>query len=305
MIFHKSKKEIGINLVGGLGNQLFGYIACSYLEEVRGSKAYFDLGMVPLGFTDHGNLITDFSLGGHFIDSNPGEKSFQNFYIKFLQKIAKFNSISQKIVYILSRHYFSNTLGFDKNLEFLKAPVKIHGYFQTYKYVTKTIEKRLEIEIYPKKISPWLQEKLLIQELIKPIMLHVRQGDYRRLQDTFGILSSDYYKEALMATRKVLPNRELWIFTDDPNGAQEILKGLELGKHEYIFPIASVSDAEVFYLMTKCDAHIIANSTFSFLSALISSNSCYVTYPDTWFKNVIAPNELFPPDWIPIKSTWV
>ncbi len=61
-----NRKPTQINLVGGLGNQLFGYIAGKYLEKLFGHNVVFNTWRIPKGLTDHGVTVEARNLEGEF-----------------------------------------------------------------------------------------------------------------------------------------------------------------------------------------------------------------------------------------------
>ena len=96
-----------------------------------------------------------------------------------------------------------------------------------------------------------------------------------KLQDTHPVCSIEYYKEAL----DTLPDDLLvYIFSDEPQKAQDIFN--DLGR-KIVFPEMK-SNYEDMCLMTMCDYHIIANSSFSWWGAWLS-NSKKTISPAKWF----------------------
>jgi len=130
------------------------------------------------------------------------------------------------------------------------------GYWQHQKYVEKVLpilkqEFRLLPFLYGEKYLE-LKEKITLEESVG---IHVRRGDY--LTKGHVLLPIEYYKEAI---RKV--NGKLFIFSDD----------IEWCKEQ--FPSTSIFVREVdflsFDLMRRCTHKIIANSTFSLWTAMLS-----------------------------------
>ena len=58
----KRGRFVEIELVGGLGNQLFGYFAGAYYSEKFKKNLITDFTQVPLGMTNHGSELTSFKL---------------------------------------------------------------------------------------------------------------------------------------------------------------------------------------------------------------------------------------------------
>lgn len=121
------------------------------------------------------------------------------------------------------------------------------------------------------------------------IAVHFRGGDYGG--DYHPTQTADYYSTArgfFDESFKVL------LFTDDPERASEVIHF----KHELAEPAHSMEHLE---LMTKCDAHIIANSTFSWWGAWLA-DSRRVVAPRNWFGPAarLETKDIYPDNWIVI-----
>ena len=72
-----------------------------------------------------------------------------------------------------------------------------------------------------------------------------------------------------------------------------------------IIPPENVSDAEILILMSHASRVVIANSTFSWWAARINAENKTVIAPSTWFRGMLAPKDLMPPEWTTIPSQWM
>ncbi|HVB91898.1 MAG TPA: alpha-1,2-fucosyltransferase [Acidimicrobiales bacterium] len=98
--------------------------------------------------------------------------------------------------------------------------------------------------------------------------VHVRRGDYLDHRDLFPPLPLDYYREAMTLT-----SGPYLVFSDDMAWCRAQLPG------DCIF-VEHNRDFEDLFLMTKCDEHITANSTFSWWGAWLAG--ARAIYPSTW-----------------------
>ena len=106
------------------------------------------------------------------------------------------------------------------------------------------------------------------------VSLHVRRTDYvnNANHDCVGL---DYYEEAL----KLVPEDcKIIIFTDDPEWA----KAQELFPDDRFFVSETNCPYTDMCLMTLCDYHIVANSSYSWWGAWLSNSKKVIT-PKTWF----------------------
>jgi len=129
--------------------------------------------------------------------------------------------------------------------------------------------------------------------LSEVVGIHIRRGDY-----TSGLFDVEPMPLDLVAqARKNCGQKRAIIFTDDPTWAHE---------HLDIFGNASVWDGpdpiKTFFAMTRCRELIIANSSFSWWAARLSTHVEQVYCPSQWYKSGApyygSENYLYPSDWI-------
>jgi len=65
----------------------------------------------------------------------------------------------------------------------------------------------------------------------------------------------------------------------------------------------SMTAAESMILMSKADAIICANSTFSYWASLINGQTSSIVLPRTWMKKTSQPEDFFINGWQVIDST--
>ncbi len=150
--------------------------------------------------------------------------------------------------------------------------VDVCGYFQSEKYF-KHIEQQIrqDFTFHDRIVEQCLSYKSALPNT-KIISLHIRRSDY--ISDpNFECLSLYYYRNAL----KLLPNFPVIVFSDDPEWCKN-----EFKKDSFI--ISPFTDS--FYdlcLMTLCDYHIIANSSFSWWGSWLSKSKQTIA-PKKWFS---------------------
>lgn len=299
----KRRKLITIKLVGGLGNQLFGYFFGQSLDmPVR-----YDISDQAHSLGAQKVSISDLDIPGKF-------GVFRNRFLSIVpDKFAHLKCLLSKLAKIyacffgISRSYFSKTVGFDSALNFDLGNYRyVEGYFQSYLYVDSALKRNIDlrkIELVTE--SSWfkLMKALLVET--NPIVVHVRRGDYSNLKNTFGILSDEYYFNAIqeLAQRNEI-NQPIWIFSDEPHIVRESMpKMMSLNPLLVEAPI-SVSPAESLILMSYANVLVIANSTFSWWAAWLNQGNKLVIAPDKWFRALPDPEYLLPPNWERRESLW-
>ena len=180
---------------------------------------------------------------------------------------------------------------FDENL-FLNCPdnTDLYGYFQTEKYF-KHIENEIRKEFtFTSNIdnicSHYMEQKFSGEKVAS---LHIRRGDY--LNDpNFEVLDHSYYKKAL----EIISGCQVIIFTDDIDWVSNNFMSerfiISKSKNQFID----------LCLMTKCNYHIIANSSFSWWGSWLAKSEKTIA-PKKWFAgNLLTWNtkDLYLDDWI-------
>ena len=189
---------------------------------------------------------------------------------------------------------------FDEEL-FRMCPdhVDLRGYFQTEKYF-KHIEKEIRSDFTFKDeiLNPC---KEMIESVENPIALHVRRGDYIKNAENHFNLPIEYYDAALS---EFDDDRNVIVFSDDPLWCHD--EGI-FGDDRFI--ISENDDNRVdLCLMSLCNDFIIANSTYSWWGAWLSSHKDKkVIAPVQWFGKTgytkdHNTKDLIPDDWIKISA---
>lgn len=167
--------------------------------------------------------------------------------------------------------------------------VDVCGYFQSEKYF-KHIEQQIrqDFTFHDRIVEQCLSYKSALPNT-QIISLHIRRSDY--LSDpNFKCLSLDYYKNAL----KLFPNFPVIVFSDDPEWCKNEFK-------EDSFIISPFTDP--YYdicLMSLCDYHIIANSSFSWWGSWLARSKQTIA-PKKWFDGEFSnwnTKDLYLSNWI-------
>ena len=178
------------------------------------------------------------------------------------------------------RHFFDNC----------PDDVDIVGYFQTEKYF-KHIEKdiRRDFTFHDKIVEFCLKHKEKFFSNTPIVSLHIRRTDY--LTDSnFESLSLNYYLNAL----KILPKFPVIVFSDDIQWCKENFA-------DDIFTFSSFDNQYLdLCLMTMCDYHVIANSSFSWWGSWLAKSKQTIA-PRKWFTGSYShwnTSDLYLPEWI-------
>lgn len=146
-------------------------------------------------------------------------------------------------------------------------------------------------------VTEWCQR---IKSQPLPVALHVRRGDYLQADNlaSFGLCPLSYYAAAVVRMRRLGVKPCFFVFSDDLAWAREHLTMLHDGEVFFVGNDSGRPDYTDLYLMSLCQAHIIANSTFSFWGARLAKQSRLVTYPQCWYADDSwGRPDIFPPEW--------
>ena len=167
----------------------------------------------------------------------------------------------------------------------------LYGFFQSEKYF-KSQEPYIRKVLKPKQaIIDKLVQKYHALLANSPVSLHIRRGDYLELGGNIS-LSSAYYQEAIQRLGK---DRAYLLFSDDPEwctyNCRFLAKNLTI--------LSGNSEFEDLVLMSMCQDHITANSSFSWWGAWLNpSVSKRVLTPKNWiFLQDVTQTDLIPKTW--------
>ena len=205
-------------LFGGLGNQLFQYFAGQYLANKSDANLKIDSTFSQFGRSGHSDWIGDTTLPGNITVSAPRHSfRYLDSLVKrrireLLARMIKGRQMQLKILH----QYHSSAPGYDPEVEQLKPPVTIVGYFQTWRHFEALKKIGLVPEIEMKRPSAWFLEMTnRIDSQGRVLGIHVRRGDYVGNAE-IGSLSMSYYVAATEELRsRGVTWDAVWIFSDD------------------------------------------------------------------------------------------
>jgi hypothetical protein len=194
----------------------------------------------------------------------------------------------------------SNDLGNDIQFNFTDRDEVIIGYFQTYQ-VAVEIQKR-KIQLFSQICEDEYLKYKSLADREKPLLVHVRLGDYKS-EDSFGILSSDYYKDAIEHAWRSESFKKIWLFSDEPEQAIQRIPH-EFRSQTRIMESQQLGSAETLRIMSVCRGYVIANSSFSWWAAYLSEcENAIVVAPSPWFTGLPEPTDLIPSNWV--RVAWL
>ena len=253
-------RPVAVRLAGGLGNQLFQYAAgkatalrlgCPLLLDVSLLEACFE------GVTKRHYELGAFRVQGQVVSRlPPGEW----------------------------REYQQPGYCYDAAFERLALGSCLNGYFQTERFFVSHIpDIRRELQpVATGRSAAFARLAASMDAAEYPVSIHIRRGDYvsnNTVRAVHGLCGPEYYKTAWRIIEALAPVRPTpFLFSDDRNAASDL--GLA----------AALSDTppdrpwEDLLLMSRCRAHILANSSFSWWGAWLNDKpGKQAVAPRAWF----------------------
>jgi hypothetical protein len=296
------RNSVEVEIIGGLGNQLFGLAAGLYLSRKTSTPLKLNLSQIGMGGTNHGRSITNFQIPESYFHESKKVISKPSLINRISNKIAREIPAFRRIRDLINEIYTATELGFEQDFETLSRPRYIKGYFQTYIY-PDFVKSNLQELLVLRFGSSWYLDKIKEIEANKPIAIHMRRGDYIKLKEEFGILDIKFYEGLVLELTKN-ESRPLWIFTDSPKLVRKEIEGTILCGATIIEPPIESSPNESMLLISKCNTIVMSNSTFSWWASYLSTPGTLIYAPSKWFKGRKDPASLIPSDWSTVESIW-
>jgi hypothetical protein len=287
---------IVVNLMGGLGNQMFQYAMGRRLSLHHQTELFLDCTFLETENPHH--IKREYELGIFKIHAQIATG-------KELKKFKQSNRIINKVQQRLPG-LFPFKLIHEKSHAFnefiLTAPDNswLNGFWQTEKYfidIENTIRSDFEFKSPAQELNKTLAEKI---KSCESVSIHVRRGDYTtpKVLAFHGICTTDYYYKAIEALSKKTTIRELFLFSDDTSWVKQNMR-FDLPV-TYIDHNTGKNSFEDMRLMSLCKHNIIANSSFSWWGAWLNAyKNKTVIAPINWILDKqVDTTDVIPENWL-------
>lgn len=288
-------------LIGGLGNQLFQYAFARRVAHFNRVSLKLDITAFQSYPTrayrlNHFNILEDFASPEDV--SRLKSPSARN-------PRTTWTALSNRVLpYYRRSCIWERSLGFDPNMLKVGGNAYLRGYWGNEKYfmdIEGMIRDELKVKDPP---SPDNEQVLGLISSAESICIHVRRGDFvvnARTNQVHGVCSIEYYRKALELLTTSATNPHLFVFSDDPTWTMENLRFEHATT--YVTHNGADRDYEDLRLMSACKHFIIANSTFSWWGAWLSTNpEKVVVAPRRWLADPTLNAQVELPDrWIRVE----
>lgn len=275
---------IVVNIMGGLGNQLFMY-AMYRRVLLQQSECYIDVGWFK-------NEKKDF------------------WYPYQLENLGLKADILERDQYCVKEYYIKNNhiteTEFEEQKKYIKVPILnllteknpyscdrlwesenayLYGYFQNIHNCEEVLQDIRREIIFPQN-SVEQSESLKVKIMQdNSVAVHIRLNDYEDFECFEQICPMEYYLKAMKYIAKRIKDAKFYIFSNNIERVQRVLRVQDNFYYvEYFDRMNGIGDLE---LITLCKHVIIGNSTFGWWGAALNRNpKAIVIAPQKWSDNI-------------------
>lgn len=286
------------NVIGGLGNQMFQYAAARALslqleQPLRLDISWFDGYGLHQGFELQRVFECDIEIATYAdVHAIIGRQS-----VPLIRRVLQHPRMailrSHNLIVEPHFHYWPGICSTAHDCYLI-------GYWQSEKYfddIAATIRRDFRFKQPIDNRNAQMVEEI---DKVSSVSLHVRRGDYvknPRTNAAHGLCSLDYYRAAIYHITKRVEYPHFFIFSDDMEWVRENLK-IDF-PCEYVCHNIGAESYRDMQLMSQCQHHIIANSSFSWWGAWLNPRvDKMIVAPERWFPDrKRQTNDLIPPQW--------
>lgn len=210
----------------------------------------------------------------------------------------------KKLLNLLGVHFYKEPLNYDYVAEYTQRKhwgINFYwGGWHTEKYFVNMKDEIVSVFKFPEDNEPEFQKWVqCIKVANNSVSLHVRRGDYVNIPETSyyqfgGVATTEYYNRAIGEMKAKYPDCHFYVFSNDIAWCKENFGSNEFS---YVDCNSGKKSWRDLYLMTLCKHHIIANSTFSWWGAWLSSQKDGVTLHPKWFIRDVETKDFYPETW--------
>jgi len=289
-----------VKLKGGLGNQLFQYAVGRHLAEIHKSAVKIDISFFKT-YELHTYSIWPFNIQ-EIIATLEEVRALTDQSMGIVERATR--RLLRRPPKLTKMHIQEKFFHFDPEILNLPDDIYLDGYWQSERYfadIANILRQEFTVKTPPAGKNKELADMM---ESCESVNLHIRRGSYLLPphNTTHGTCTLDYYFRCVEIFTSTIKNPHFFIFCDEPQWAYDHLKLPYPAT--YIDHNDAKNDYEDLRLMSCCKNHIIANSTFSWWGAWLSTNhDKIVLCPERWFNDLnLYTKDLIPDTWIRVRG---
>ena len=293
-----------VNIMGGLGNQMFEYAFALSLKEK------FPEEEVLIDTSHYGRIFFKKYKGANLHNGFEINRVFPNAKLKIAKPLQLMKLTWYMPNYVLSRlvrrmfpvrkteivqkesEYFAYNEDYYKEGDYYYEGIweSVHNYIPIRDIIQHTYAHPEPNSVNKAHIEQMGEEN--------SVGIHIRRGDYLTVPEFMGIADLDYYQRAIAEILKDGKAHTFYIFSNDMKWCEENIVPL-VADHEIVFVKGNTGKDSCWdmFLMTHCKELIIANSSFSWWGAFLNNQGGRIVSPKKWFNRDV-PFDIWLDDWI-------
>jgi hypothetical protein len=248
------RKTVSVQLMGGLGNQLFQLAAGLYVSSNLGYKLELDTSFYNI-HNSHDGFCVD-----KLVDlSDISKRQRRDLFRKRIRESGYQYQLRQLLAEEIDTPSFRG--------------LSLRGYWQT-AYTAAASKQQM--------LARLLMKRTEVNRVGSQVcFLHVRRGDYftPANQKLYDVIPENYYREAVLFMLERRPNTIFRVFSDDFEYARKFIQSLPPATYKLEKTGGSLED---FDEMRRCNRAICANSSFSWWAAFLMEQPAVVVMPKRW-----------------------
>jgi len=263
-------RKVIVHLSGGLGNQMFQYMAGVALAQEQGIKLVVNLNWFSNPtFVKPPNLAYSSKRKADILQfKKVAETKLESLPTlrdgRMERAVSTLSQEMRNLLGILSENNYMS----HESIGVVKTK-RLFGFFMSPKFFLNVDPKNVFKEICNPQTS-WLND---LQELLGThvsIGVHIRLGDYVTLGDIV-IPHEDYYLKGIEYLQtKLGAKSRVFLFTDQPEMISKFFPRLSI-QGTTIFAPSDTTSVESLIALSRCAAFVCSNSTFSWWGAALSN----------------------------------
>lgn len=294
-----------VNIIGGLGNQMFQYsFALSLKEKFPKEDVLIDtshFNYIFLKKWKSANLHNGYEIDKVFPNASLKKASaWQLMQLTWyvpnyaLSRIARRLLPQRKSEYVQPvKEYFK----YDPDVYKDRGNCYYEGLWESITNILP-VRSKIQEEFRHPKPNKVNSAYIAAMESTNSVGIHIRRGDYLQSAAFCGICDLGYYRQAISEIIKDGEKYTFYIFSNDMAWCEANIKPL-VGDNEIVMVTENTGNDSCWdmFLMSHCKNLIIANSSFSWWGAFLNKRGGKVIAPQKW-ANREAEFDIWAPEWV-------
>lgn len=278
-----------VNVIGGLGNQMFQCAFAIALQKVYTDEAVkLDISHFNGYGLHNGYEVTEIF---HHYPIPVADRSELRSVSRYIPNYKLSRAVRRYLPKRKTEYLQSYRQSYIYDATTLKGNDGYHyyeGYWMCPAYFDFCKEDVIEAYTFPEFDTDENKEYARLLEMNNSVTIHVRRGDYVGAESFKDICTLTYYKNAIREAKTVIDKPVFFIFSNDPQWCKENLGEL-FGDDKVMF-VGNNKGKESYrdmQLMALARCNILANSSFSWWGAYLNKRADQVVCcPEKWVNNM-------------------